>query len=280
MAIICPEYKLLFIMVPGTGCSAIGSVLRDQFGGQYLPSDNIFQENEKLLDRKHNSISQLLEHGIISHAEVKAYVKFGTIRNPFDRFVTEYARLTGTWIEGYMNKKDPNSWFNTGPSAYLDELKRSTTKKIEQARNMEFNEWVLMKLGLYQPNNPLAQSKRILRGIFKKPVSRHKNLFPLVDDVDYLIHYERLEQDFNTVLKKVGVDEFVPLRRSMRSGINATERTANKKPYKDYYQLKARNFIEKEYSRELASFGYSFDGLSKSVTNILCLNNAQVIAGN
>ena len=87
MAIICPEYKLLFIMVPGTGCSAIGSVLRDQFGGQYLPSDNIFQENEKLLGRKHNSISQLLEHGIISHAEVKAYVKFGTIRNPFDRFV-------------------------------------------------------------------------------------------------------------------------------------------------------------------------------------------------
>ena len=145
---------------------------------------------------------------------------------------------------------------------------------------MEFNEWVLRKLGLYQPKNSLAQSKRILRRIFKKQVSRHKSLFPLIDGVDYLIHYERLEQDFNTVLKKVGIDEFVPLRRSKMFGISPTERTPNKKPYKDYCQLKARNFIEKEYSRELASFGYSFDGLSKSVTNILCLNNAQVIAGN
>jgi len=267
-------------MVPGTGCSAIGSVLMDQFGGQHLPSSEIFQKNEMLLARKHNSIQQLLKYGVISNDEVKACVKFGTIRNPFDRFVTEYARLTGTWMEDCMKVKDPNAWFNRGPRGYQDKLKRAKTKKIEQARNMEFNEWVLGRLRLYQPTNSFVRSKMIIRSMFKKPINRHNILYPLIDGVDCLIHYERLEQDFNTVLKKVDIDEFVPLGRSKMFGISPTERTPNKKPYKDYYQLKARNFIEKECSRELASFGYSFDGLSKSVTNILCLNNAQVIAGN
>ena len=37
MAIICRDYKLLFIQVPATGCSSVSKVLIEQLGGEKLP---------------------------------------------------------------------------------------------------------------------------------------------------------------------------------------------------------------------------------------------------
>ncbi|MDJ0687954.1 MAG: hypothetical protein QNJ41_05560 [Xenococcaceae cyanobacterium MO_188.B32] len=41
MAIICRDYKLLFIQVPATGCSSVSKVLIEKLGGEKLPKKDI-----------------------------------------------------------------------------------------------------------------------------------------------------------------------------------------------------------------------------------------------
>src|SRR5690554_2687991 len=100
MAIICEDLKLLFIMPPATGCSVLGGVLQKQFGGRYLPEQDI-RSNGRHLSRKHNSLPQLFEHQVLTVEERDQLLVFATIRNPFDRWVTYYQRLVGEWTEEY-----------------------------------------------------------------------------------------------------------------------------------------------------------------------------------
>lgn len=97
MAIICRDLKLLYIMVGGTGCYSVGSVLMERFGGTLLPACPLAG-----IDQKHNSIKQLVEHNLVSPKELKSYFKVANARNPFDRVATQYARLHGTSWEEFL----------------------------------------------------------------------------------------------------------------------------------------------------------------------------------
>jgi hypothetical protein len=100
MAIICRDYKLLFIQVPATGCSSVSKVLIEQFGGEKLPQQDLMLAGKyKLVGEKHNSLSQLLGFNLISRQALKSYIVFGTVRNPFDRFATAYQRYISSWWE-------------------------------------------------------------------------------------------------------------------------------------------------------------------------------------
>ena len=37
MAIICRDHRLLFVMVPGTGCSVVGKALQEELDGTFFP---------------------------------------------------------------------------------------------------------------------------------------------------------------------------------------------------------------------------------------------------
>ena len=92
MAIVCRDLKLLFIMVPATGCSALGGVLLKQFGGEWVPSKPLFRRGRRIVSKKHNSIGQLRKWNILSRDELDGYIKFATIRNPFDANVSSWHR--------------------------------------------------------------------------------------------------------------------------------------------------------------------------------------------
>ena len=79
MAILCRDHKLLFVMVPRTGCSAIGGVLQRQFSGVWVPEEAIFRGSTRILDKKHNTIGQLLRHRVLTKAEIGGCLKFATI---------------------------------------------------------------------------------------------------------------------------------------------------------------------------------------------------------
>lgn len=68
--------------------------------------------------------------------------------------------------------------------------------------------------------------------------------------LDFLGTYEHLEDDFDRVLKRLGLEREVSL-----PSVNVSERERN---YRDYYSAKTRALVESWYGPEIQHFGYSF----------------------
>ena len=126
MAIICRDYKLLFIQVPATGCSSVSKVLIEKLGGEKLPQKDIMLAGKyKLVGQKHNTLKQLVGFNLISQQELKSYLTFGTVRNPFDRFASAYQRYISSWWEQMTQSDDPNCPANRAGEAYRERYVRN-----------------------------------------------------------------------------------------------------------------------------------------------------------
>ena len=249
MAIICRDRKLLFIMVPGTGCSAIGSVLIKKLGGEWLPREPLFRGSRKLLNNKHNTIAQLLHFGVLSKAEVDKFVKFATIRNPYDRYASTYERLVGTWTENAMDSTKPNGWNNIGDEAFQQKLRARKLAESEGARRDGFGKW--LEQVLVRSHRADWRIIRRVQSLIGKGTVHRYPAFPMIEGVDELIRYERLEEDFNRILRIAGVEEFVPVPHQ--------NPTPGKKPYPDYYTPELRKLMEWYAGEQMAKFDYSFE---------------------
>ena len=262
MAIICRDYKLLFIQVPATGCSSISEVLLEKFGGEKLPEEDIMLAGRyKLIGEKHNLLQQLLGFKLISEAELKTYLTFSTIRNPFDRFASAYQRYTSSWWELMIQSDDPNCPANRVGATYRQRYVKHVQQKIQRARDQGFETWLERKLSSPSFQRQLKFGfKRWCRKqpLFPSPKYRKMNIaYPLIDSVDYLMRYEHLEADFNQILDRVGIEEFVSLPH--------TNKTPGKKSYREQYTPAARAVVERELAEELAMFGYAFDKLASPI---------------
>lgn len=257
MAIICRDYKLLFIQVPATGCSSISEVLIEKFGGEKLPRKDIMLAGKyKLVGEKHNTLKQLVGFNLISQQELKSYLIFGTVRNPFDRFASAYQRYSSSWWEQMIQSDDPNCPANRAGETYRERYVKHVQQQIQRAREEGFEKWLSRKILL-----PQRLDRRVKSGFkrwFKKqPLLLTKSsikmniAYPLIDGVDRVIRYEHLEEDFNKILSQAGVDEYIPIPH--------TNKTPGKKSYQEQYSPEARAIVEQELARELARFGYSFD---------------------
>jgi len=232
-------------MVPGTACTAIGRVLKERFGGQMIPKASIIRNGKKVVGAKHCSVQQLVENDLITPDESDRLMKFANIRNPYDRFATEYARCSGTWLEQHLN--DPTSHVNNGPAAFVEKERKRVARRIQRARDMNFEDWLLQRLDLQPVYNPVKIAKRYRRRLAQ---DKRDILFPLTRGVDHLIHYERLEEDFNKVLRHTDIEEYIEIPR-----VNATPK---KNDYRAYYTEKARQVFERNFGRELSRFDYAF----------------------
>ena len=114
MAIICRKYNFLFIMTPRTACTAIGELLCESYGGEFLPTEDILDSRGRIaIQKKHSTLRELLEHKILSPEEAKSLVKVATVRNPFDTLVSLYFK------QRYKYQpllSDPTSWVNRSPA--------------------------------------------------------------------------------------------------------------------------------------------------------------------
>lgn len=257
MAIICRDYKLLFIQVPATGCSSISEVLIDQLGGEKLPDSDLMLANKyKLVGEKHNTLKQLVGYNLISQQELKSYLTFGTVRNPFDRFASAYQRYLSSWWERMIQSEDPNCPANRSGSVYRERYVKNVQQQIQLARDGGFEAWLIKKIVVPQRLD-LRLKHGCKRWFKKQPLlltksSLKQNIaYPFIEGVDRVIRYEFLERDLNDVLRQVGVKEYLPVPH--------TNKTPGKKTYQTQYSPEARAIVEEELGRELAMFGYSFD---------------------
>jgi hypothetical protein len=227
MAIVSQTHGLLFVMTPRTGCTAIGSLLADSLGGDYLPPENILDERGFfLVQRKHCTLAQLLAHGILTDAQRRSLFAFGAVRNPFDSLVSLYTKLSVVYQPGL---KDPDSWVHK-VKGYAQEM--------EFCRTHTFSEWIEQRYAPSLWNRLKGDGRKTLNARY-------------VDGVDFVMRFERLQRDFDEVLRQAGVPQALTIPR-----INVT---ANRdKDYRRYYTPAARRFVEYALDRELVQFGYEY----------------------
>ena len=76
-------------------------------------------------------------------------------------------------------------------------------------------------------------------------------------DVDYIMRFENLEEDFNKLLEKVGIKDKIelphinPMPRNVDSDIKSSS-------YKSYYDDDTKKIIEVYFKSDIEEFGYEF----------------------
>jgi hypothetical protein len=223
----------LFLMAPRTGCTAIGEeVLIPHLDGEYFPSSDVLDARGKLVVRhKHASLEELLRHDLLDEDDAATLFKFATVRNPFDSLVTLYETMRGR----YKNLVDDPSSFVRRRSAMI--------RMIRVAEQAPFEEWLEHKFHYGGAKGSVRRAMRIY------PPPRHMYQ-AYIDGADYVMRYEKLQEDFNEVLKRLGVSEPIEIPRR-----NVTE---GKDDYRAYYTPRARRLVESAFAPDLERFDYSF----------------------
>lgn len=251
MAIICREHKLLFIMVPGTGCSTVGKALQNKLGGTFLP-ERSFSRNGHRVNRKHNTVSELIKHGLITEEEHEEYLVFASIRNPFDRWVTYYQRYEGDWLDYY--KKFSRRQVDREKRSFNlsdEEVKQRLEQREARLQKLRRRQRIIRALGfnVWMAGTLLRWALGSDKG-GRGDISRYA--FPMLNGVDIAIRQERLSEGLNRVLEIAGVDRRVDLpKRNTTSG---------KKSHTEYYTWTTRRIGEFLLGDEMNTLGYEFEG--------------------
>jgi hypothetical protein len=227
MAIICRDAHILFIMIPRTGCSAIGRTLREQLGGEFLPRHAVTDAHGKIvLSHKHNTLQQLLDAGLLTHAEADGLFKFAGVRNPFDSLVSLYMKKKHKYQK---NLADPSSWVHRDP-AYAEDMRF--------CRDHSFDEWIARHYHGSTLKRLLGRGRRSMYARF-------------TEGVDFVVRFEHLNRDFSAALRRASVTRHVEL-----PAVNVTgERGPS---YRSYYSAASRRAVEQTFRSDLEQYGYCF----------------------
>jgi hypothetical protein len=227
MAIICRKYNLLFIMTPRTACTAIGELLCQRYGGEFIPSHDILDSRGHILvDKKHSTLSDLIKHKLLATEEADSLLKVAAVRNPFDSLVSLYYKQRSKY---QPLLSDPASWVNRLPG-YAGSMR--------YARAHSFNRWVLR----------VSYRKLIKRLLGFRPsmFAEHTR------GVDVVMRYENIEADLDAVFRKAGM--------GCEAKIPTVNRTGER-PNSDYrscYSRLTEIAVTLAYSGDLKMYGYTF----------------------
>ena len=228
MAIICRDLGLLFVLTPHTASSAVGKVLREQLGGEWLPQRHVADRRGRVVVRqKHSTAAELVRHDVVTRRELERLHVFTTVRNPFDRLVTVYHKRRHDWAE---LADDPDSWVHVDGAVDVDDLRK--------AGESSFPEWV-------RHHYTASLGKRLAVAVGAYSMFRR-----YTDDADTVMRFEQLRDDFDGVLSGVG-HEPVAIPRFNPTATRATD-------YREYYDAASRRLVERAARWDLRVFGYEF----------------------
>lgn len=169
---------------------------------------------------------------IFSKREFENYFKFTFARNPWDRLVSAFLFLK----KGGINKVD-RVWSEQNLSHYND----FHTFVTEWVNRKNINTW----------KHFVPQYKFVCEPGDQTP------------KVDFIGHFERLENDFNYIQNKLG-------KTSNLQHLNKTGGT--KRDYKEYYTEDTKKLVADVYKEDIRIFGYDFDNTSFEKQETIQLN--------
>jgi hypothetical protein len=227
MAIICPKYRLLFIMTPRTACTAIGDLLCKHYGGAFVPSEDILNSHGLIsVQKKHSTLSELIKYKILTPGEAKSLLKVAAVRNPFDTLVSLYFKQR---FKYQPLLDDPTSWVNRAPRY---------AKNMIYAQTHSFNEWVLKKC-----------FRQLCKRFFGFPPSMFVDF---TRGADVVMRYENIEEDLKGVFRRAGMaaEMKIPI-------VNRTDERIDR-DYRSCYSRSAAFAVSLAYSNDLKTYGYKF----------------------
>jgi hypothetical protein len=221
VTVICRELGLLFLQAPHTGSTAIGTLLREEYGGERIVSDHVTDARGRaVLRSKHQTLHGLLDAGLITPEERRRLVVVAGVRNPFDIVFTEFARAR-----------------THGRFVRVRRRLRGLTGRAADER-ADFERFVERR---YAPG-PLL---RLLGRRARVPED-------WAAGADLVIRFERLQEDFDAAMRRVGAEPVtIP-------PTNVTERRRGR-DYREVYTQRARDIIGSVYAKQLRRYGYRFE---------------------
>ena len=229
MAVICRDHRLLFIQAPRTGSTAVADALRSELGGEDFPGETGSQALRTAVRPKHATLGDLLRHGFLTPAARRELFVFSAVRNPFDSVLSLFVKQQRSY-QALLD--DPTSWIHRSPR---------TRRNIAYARDHTFEEWLIEKFERAPARRRVGRLVRRLRG----------ERYAWAVGVDYVMRFERLQEDFDEVLKRVGITRRVVIPRT-----NVT--AARGGDYRTCYSERARRIVEESFADELSDFDYAF----------------------
>ncbi len=224
MAILCRDIGLLLLQAPHTGSTSLGTLLRTELGGEMLVEERVRDARGRIvLRQKHQTLAQLMAAGLVSPEQRAGLLVVVGIRNPYDLVLTEYARNREA---GSISA--PQRLLRRLPGASRDFSPRDFERFVQRR---------------YEPG-------RLFRLAGRRP-------FVPTDwtaGADHLIRFERMQEDLDAALRRLGVPE--PHRLPHR---NPTASRADR-DYRQVYTQRARAIVGRAYARELRQHGYTFEG--------------------
>ena len=213
------DYNFLFIHVPKTGGNSIQSILADYSDDEIItPYENqdgcerFEVEHPKYCYSKHATLEQY-RRVLPSHV-YEGLCKFGVLRNPWDRMVSFY----------FSPHRDVDEW--------------DREEFIRLVEDVEGVRHFLRERSLYD-----KISDRI--GIL--PEVRFGSLDR---DVDAILRFENLREDFRQVCAHLGVPaDDLPRRNE-----------SDKDGYVEYYDEELRKLVQSKFKDEIRYGGYRFGG--------------------
>ena len=214
-------------MTPRTACTAVGDLLCSHYDGEFVPSEDILDSKGFIsVQKKHSTLSELIEHNLLTLEEAKSLLKIAAVRNPFDSLASLYFKQK---LKYQPLLADPSSWVNRSPR-YAEDMRYAQTHS--------FNEWVL-KMSYRK------LIKRLLRG-------RVSMFAEYTRGMDVVLRYESIEADLKETFSKAGI----PWKADIPKVNRTDERTGV--DHRSLYSQVAALIVRFVYAHDLKSYAYEF----------------------
>lgn len=210
------KYRFLFMHLPKTAGNSIQNILRqyseDEIFVEKAKQDGVerFGVRSQFGTKKH---SRLFDYKKALGSEIyNSLFKFTIVRNPWDRAVSRYSFK-------HMEKDVGN---------------KADIQAIEEAP-FDRNEFIKTIL-----STPTFESF-----LLENPPDGKMD-FLGDTDLDYIIRFENLQQDFDAVCAKIGVPHaLLPVRNKSKHG-----------DFRQYYDAETRDLVYRQHRNEIDYFGY------------------------
>lgn len=221
MSVISREYNFICSMPPRTGSTSLTSYLINNYQVKEIPNESI-SSGDIFIYEKHTTFKDLVTYGFIKESNLKSFMTFITVRNPFDSLYSEWYKRKYTLAHLL---KDKNSWVYTNSEYY---------KGMLIAKDKTFNEWVECAYGSFS-------ERKIKLELFQ-------SFIPYCDN---FLKFESLKDD----LKKLFESNSIPVVGALPV-YNVTK--GRSKDYRTEYSNESRSIIENVFIDDLNEFNYEF----------------------
>ncbi|WPL17658.1 hypothetical protein Thiowin_02693 [Thiorhodovibrio winogradskyi] len=225
MAVYSRTYKFVYFQNPRTGSTMLETVLIKELGGELIP---IPKNHAEKMRYKHLTYFELLGTGVISRRELDSMFLFTSVRNPYDKAVSDWQGEKKFYQKSRTPEKRPENVLAHRTTNLEDYLKLVLLLRLP----------LRLRFAIYRYLPVIAFN--FLAALYGFGRRMNRNSFT-IDKMNLYIRNKNIESDFQEFLSKIGVNRVVKLPI-----INRTENRTQ--DYESYQTVNTRRWLRKMYS--------------------------------